>query len=127
MLRLLFSFEGRVNRAKYWLVHIGVALAIAVFWLLIVGTVDFATHDPRQRLAEIRGASLLMALPMFVLFFWSGLAISVKRWHDRNKSGWWVLIGFVPVIGHLWFLIECGLLPGTPGPNTYGANPLAMR
>lgn len=127
MLHLLFSFQGRVNRAKYWLVHIGVVVAIAVLWMLVVGTVDFTTHDPRQRFAEIRGASLLMMLPVAVVFVWSGLAISVKRWHDRNKSGWWVLIGFVPVIGHLWFLIECGLLPGTPGPNDYGPDPLAAR
>lgn len=34
---------------------------------------------------------------------------------------------WVPVIGGLWYLIECGFLPGTPGPNTYGANPLAAR
>ena len=125
MLRLLFGFEGRVNRARYWLFHIGAALAIAVFWILVIGTVDFATHDPRQRFAEIRGTVLLTALPVAIVFLWSALAISVKRWHDRNKSGWWVLIGFVPVIGHLWFLIECGLLPGTPGSNDYGPDPLA--
>jgi uncharacterized membrane protein YhaH (DUF805 family) len=45
-------------------------------------------------------------------------------WHDRNKSGWWVLIAFVPVIGGLWYLIECGFLPGTTGANNYGADPL---
>ncbi len=127
MLRLLFSFEGRVNRAKYWLVHIGVALAVAIFWILVVGTVDVTAHDPRQRLAEMRGTVLLTALPVALFLFWTSLAISVKRWHDRNKSGWWVLIGLVPVIGHLWFLIECGFLPGTPGPNNYGADPLATR
>ena len=127
MLRLLFSFEGRVNRAKYWLVHIGVVAAVMVLWVLVFGAVDFTTHDPRQRISEMRGAILLMMLPVAVVFFWSSLAISVKRWHDRNKSGWWVLIGLVPVIGHLWFLVECGLLPGTPGPNNYGADPLAAR
>ncbi len=49
----------------------------------------------------------------------------MKRYHDRNKSGWWVLIVFVPVIGGLWYLIECGFLRGTPGPNNYGPDPLA--
>ncbi len=127
MLRLLFSFQGRVNRARYWLVHIGVALAVAVFWILVVGTVDVTAHDPRQRFAEMRGTVLFTAPLVAIFFFWSSLAISVKRWHDRNKSGWWVLIGLVPVIGHLWFLIECGLLPGTPGPNNYGADPLKTR
>jgi uncharacterized membrane protein YhaH (DUF805 family) len=53
------------------------------------------------------------------------IAVAVKRYHDRNKSGWWVLIVFVPVIGGLWYLIECGFLRGTPGPNNYGPDPLA--
>jgi len=49
----------------------------------------------------------------------------VKRYHDRDKSGWWVLIIFLPVIGALWYLIECGFLRGTDGNNAYGPDPLA--
>jgi uncharacterized membrane protein YhaH (DUF805 family) len=45
--------------------------------------------------------------------------IGIKRFHDRDKSGWWVLIAFVPIIGWIWYLIECGFLPGTDGPNRY--------
>jgi len=55
---------------------------------------------------------------------WIGLAIAAKRWHDRNKSAWWILIVFVPVVGGLWYLIECGFLKGTTGSNKYGADPL---
>jgi uncharacterized membrane protein YhaH (DUF805 family) len=55
-----------------------------------------------------------------LLLTWPALAVSVKRWHDRDKSGWWVLINLVPLIGMVWTLIENGLLPGTPGPNPYG-------
>ena len=47
-------------------------------------------------------------------------AIAAKRWHDRNKSGWWSLLSFVPVLGPLWVLFELGSLPGTPGKNQYG-------
>ena len=52
------------------------------------------------------------------------VAIGVKRLHDRNKTGWWMLIILLPVIGGLWYLIECGFLKGTTGPNTYGPDPL---
>ena len=48
------------------------------------------------------------------------LAVYVKRFHDRGKSGWWVLIAFLPLIGFFWILIELGMLAGDPGPNTYG-------
>jgi uncharacterized membrane protein YhaH (DUF805 family) len=64
---------------------------------------------------------------VFVVNIWIGLALAVKRWHDRNKSGWWVLIGLVPIIGQLWALIECGFLRGTTGPNIYGADPLLVH
>ena len=60
-----------------------------------------------------------------VVALWISLAVAVKRYHDRNKSGWWVLIALVPVIGGIWYLIEAGFLAGTPGPNDYGPDPLA--
>ena len=59
-----------------------------------------------------------------ILVTWISIAVGIKRFHDRNKSGVWVLIIFVPVIGSLWYLIECGFLKGTTGPNNYGPDPL---
>jgi uncharacterized membrane protein YhaH (DUF805 family) len=56
---------------------------------------------------------------------YSVFAVYAKRWHDRDKSGWWSLIILVPIIGGIWFLVECGILPGTPGANQYGPDPLA--
>ena len=66
-------------------------------------------------------------LVVTIAVFWSGLAIAAKRWHDRGKSAWWILVAFVPVIGSLWYLIECGFLKGTTGPNAYGSDPLTAR
>ena len=43
--------------------------------------------------------------------------LGIKRFHDLGKTGWWVLIGFVPIIGGLWYLIEAGFLPGAKGPT----------
>jgi uncharacterized membrane protein YhaH (DUF805 family) len=60
-----------------------------------------------------------------LLLLWPAVAVSVKRWHDRNRSGWWILINLLPIIGWAWALIENGLLRGTAGPNRFGADPLA--
>jgi uncharacterized membrane protein YhaH (DUF805 family) len=55
-----------------------------------------------------------------LLLLWPALALSVKRWHDRDKPGWWVLVGLIPVIGWLWLVIENGLLRGSAGANRFG-------
>ncbi|MDK1018188.1 MAG: DUF805 domain-containing protein [Actinomycetota bacterium] len=62
---------------------------------------------------------------MYLGTLWAGLAIAIKRWHDRDKSGWWILIGLVPIIGGFWALIETRFLTGTQGENRYGPDPLA--
>ena len=71
------------------------------------------------------------SIPYLVLMFgwivamvWSGVCLGVKRYHDRDKSGAWILIQFVPVIGVFWYFIEAGCLAGSPGPNRFGGNPL---
>ena len=118
MQKLLFGFEGRINRAKWWLWSIVVGVAFGVvsgIATALFGASADGTPSP-VALAVIAVAA--------IAYLWSALAIAVKRWHDRNKSGWWILIGLVPVVGGLWYLIECGFLSGTAGPNKYGADPL---
>ncbi|MDP1750278.1 MAG: DUF805 domain-containing protein [Reyranella sp.] len=122
MQALLFSFQGRINRAKFWLIHIGIDVAFVVITGLTVGGAALSGDVEAARAAM--GTSGAVATLLFIPLVWIGLAASVKRWHDRGKSGWWVLIGLVPVIGGLWFLIECGFLAGTSGPNAYGSDPL---
>jgi len=104
----LLSFKGRVNRKPYWL------FAVAVMILSIVA----AIIDGGADVPVFSGA-------FSILVIWPSLAIGVKRWHDRGKSGWWMLIMFVPVLGFLWTLVECGFLPGTDGPNRFGDAPQA--
>lgn len=99
----LLTYEGRFNRARYWafvLVYVGIAIALNLI------------HE------NLAGLFALVAL-------YPSICVSIKRWHDRDKSGWWVLIGLIPVIGAIWILIECGILKGTDGPNRFGADPLA--
>ena len=126
MVDLLFGFQGRVNRAKWWLV----ALAIFVVEMIVVAAIfggAALSGDPQQMAAAMGGPIAgIVIFVMVVIATWIHIAIAVKRYHDRNKSGWWVLIIFVPVIGGLWYFIECGFLRGTPGPNAYGPDPLAV-
>jgi uncharacterized membrane protein YhaH (DUF805 family) len=124
MTDLLFSFQGRANRAKWWLVALGILVVEVILFAAIFGGAAMS-GDPEQIAAAIGPFASIVIFVFAVIATWISIAVAVKRYHDRNKSGWWVLIVFVPVIGGLWYLIECGFLSGTTGPNTYGPDPLA--
>jgi hypothetical protein len=53
----------------------------------------------------------------------AGPTLGVKHRHDRNKSGWFLLVGFIPLIGAVWLFIDLGLIDATPGLNTHGLSP----
>lgn len=116
---LLTSFEGRINRAKYW-AGVAVLFALAIGATLIDGLLGLSTG------LTVDGESIgILSLIVGLANIYFGFALYAKRWHDRDKSGWWSLILLVPVIGWLWMLIECGFLAGTAGPNRFGPDPLA--
>ena len=112
MLSLLFSFKGRINRAKFWL---GILLLQPLSLLLGSLGVGLIGGVPR----DIIGTITLIAL--YVSF----VALSVKRCHDNDSSGWWMLLLAIPVVGWIWSFFECGCTRGTVGPNAYGPDPLA--
>jgi len=124
MQRLLFSFSGRINRAKFWLVALGMWVVMMVIFAVVLAPV-FTAADPQAAMGSIGAVTGIILLLVYIVALWIGLATQVKRWHDRNKSGWWVLIALVPLVGPFWFLIECGFLKGTTGPNQYGPDPLS--
>lgn len=109
-------------------IHIAVAVAVVVvftiLWSVIPGSIgeDGTFH--------VEGAPsipyIVIGLAYFVFSVWSGLALAVKRLHDRNKSGWFILIQFIPLIGTIWYLVEVLLLKGTDGPNRFGEDPLQL-
>lgn len=125
MMELLFSFQGRINRAKFWLINIAVAVVEIIIFAVLSGGAAMMTGDPEQAMAAMGGVAGIVMIFVFVIAFWISLSLGIRRFQDRNKSGWWVLIVFVPVIGSFWYLIECGFLKGTTGPNNYGPDPLA--
>lgn len=68
------------------------------------------------------GFGLTHLFLFFVFHLIPTIAVSVRRMHDIGKSGWWVLIAFVPLIGWIWYLILC-CTDSQPGDNQYGPNP----
>jgi uncharacterized membrane protein YhaH (DUF805 family) len=125
MTNLLFGFQGRTNRAKFWLVAVAL-LVIEIIVLAVLCGGAMMSDDPQQALASLGPVAGIVLVIFGLAVTWITIAVGIKRFHDRNKSGVWILIIFVPVIGGLWYLIECGFLRGTPGPNDYGPDPLAM-
>ena len=120
----MFGFQGRTNRAKFWLVAFAILVVEAILFAWLGSNVAMS-DDPQEALARMGPVTSIVLLLFGILVTWISIAVGIKRFHDRNKSGVWVLIIFVPVIGSLWYLIECGFLKGTTGPNNYGPDPLA--
>jgi uncharacterized membrane protein YhaH (DUF805 family) len=149
---LLFAFRGRINRAKYWLAILIYTIVWVVFGIvgaILAGGSAVVPLNASTNSGAIVLVGLLFFIPL-VLGVWSGLAIAIKRLHDRNKSGWWLLlfwlapsalnaigqtfasdkaavIGLIALIGvaiAIWGFVEIACLKGTTGPNDYGSDPL---
>jgi uncharacterized membrane protein YhaH (DUF805 family) len=111
---LLTSYEGRINRAKFW-------AAVGVFFVgaIIAVIIDNILGTTIANLPYGYVYILYILATLYCIF-----SVYTKRWHDRGKSGWWTLIMLIPLIGPIWFLVECGILEGTRGANQYGPDPL---
>lgn len=121
---LLFSFEGRIGRAPYWYFVLGATIVFAVL-LAFAGISLFSGVGLDGTPAAVPTAGLAgLLLPVVcIALLWPSLAISAKRWHDVDKSAWWVLIGLVPVVGGLVALVFNGFVAGSPGANRFGHPP----
>jgi len=135
---LLFGFKGRINRAKYWLV----VLIWCIVWAAVAVTMIMSGAS-----TAAAAVALIVLIPTII----SGLAIGFKRLHDRNKSGWSLLLFYlVPLVvvtwanlidagmfqsvlsllGFLfliWAFVELGCRRGSIGGNPYGPDPVAPK
>ena len=105
-------FEGRARRKEYWYFFL--------FYLIIsfiLGIIDAVTGT-YSREAGMGLLGGIFALAMFI----PSLAVSVRRLHDTDRSGWWLLIGFIPLIGAIVLLVFM-VQRSNPGQNQYGAIP----
>jgi len=107
--RFLFSFSGRVERSCYW------QFAVAPFLSFVVLA---SSLDLPVRMGSAGFTIVGLA------FCWITLAVAAKRCHDRNRSGWFLLVGLIPLVGPLWLLFELGIKQGAQGPNRFGDDPV---
>lgn len=106
------TFEGRARRKEYW--YFVLVYAISIGALAIVDGIVGTFSD------EI-GIGLLSGVFVLATFV-PTLAVTVRRLHDTDRSGWWVLLDLVPVIGALVLLVFT-VLDSQPGANRFGPNP----
>lgn len=105
-------FGGRARRAEYWyffLFNILVSIALAVVDGLT------GTLSPELGIGLLGG---IYALAVLI----PGIAVAVRRLHDTGRTGWWVLIGLIPLIGAIVLIVFLAM-DSTPGSNQYGPNP----
>lgn len=140
---LLFSFAGRIGRGRFWLGTIlGLVITMAIIgagaalvpWseVIIKGADGQAITNPDGSYQlDWSNAKLLPGYIAYglslLLGIWIGLAVNIKRLHDRGKAGWWVLLMLIPFAGFIWWLVDLGILEGQPGLNKYGDNPLTPK
>jgi uncharacterized membrane protein YhaH (DUF805 family) len=163
----LFKFEGRINRAKFWLAGLIIVCWMIFLVMLLFVPVGylfgwtqklhvsldniFAVFDPQSYRDVSRSdlGSIIVQAMVLPLVMWVFLATAVKRLHDRDKSGWWIVPFFVlpglykqfedrlpdsyfllPValavfVFMVWGFVEMYFLKGATSTNGFGPNPLA--
>jgi uncharacterized membrane protein YhaH (DUF805 family) len=130
---LLFTYQGRINRAKWWIAMLVYVVATLILFMLLA----------------IPVLGWIAAAVLYVAGVVSGVMVGIKRCQDRGTSGWWMalFIGVPVVLGvftlfleqgstlsivfslagfaiTIWMTVELGCLRGTVGPNQYGPDPL---
>ena len=150
MLEKFFSFSGRLNRKPYWLRTLAL-YAIVIGLAVLAGALGGAlggSGGADQLVSGVGPVIGIVGVVVFVAFAIASLSLSVRRLHDRNKSGWWLLLFILvpyviqtvgaasgePTVAlialgisfaiSIWYLVEVGFLRGTDGSNRFGDDPL---
>jgi uncharacterized membrane protein YhaH (DUF805 family) len=104
------TFSGRAGGTEYW-------------WFVLFGTIVFGLASLLDHAAFGRDA--LFGAICTLVFLMPYLAVAVRRLHDTDRSGWWLLLVFVPLVGNIVLLIWF-CTPSTSGPNRFGPMPVAI-
>ena len=108
-LRNYVNFSGRANRKEFWMF-----VLFAILTTIVAAIIDVATGLFNEEV----GLGLISGI-LQLFYFLPGLSLYVRRLHDLGRSGWWVLLLFVPLV-NIAMLIYIGFFKGTEGPNDYG-------
>ena len=111
------TFKGRSRRSEYWWIQLFLVLTN-----LVVAAIDLALMNGDVDRFIANGGGGIVGLVWILVTIVPALAVLVRRLHDTGKSGWWVLIGFVPFVGTI-VLFVFSVLDSDAGDNKYGASP----
>jgi len=106
------EFSGRSRRKEYWLFML---MTIIVTMVLAAIDITIDTFDYEIGMGTLSGIFIL-------IIFIPSLAVSVRRLHDTDRTGWWMLASVIPIINLIVMVFMC--LKGTDGSNQYGSDPL---
>lgn len=116
-LRKYANFTGRARRKEYWWFQLFVTLLIVV-----LSIIDGMVMMGAERMMETGGFGPLVGIAALGLILPS-IGVSVRRLHDRDKSGWFILVGLIPLIGGL-IMLYWYVQRGTIGENRFGPDPV---
>ncbi|MBK6802517.1 DUF805 domain-containing protein [Novosphingobium sp.] len=114
------DFSGRSRRKEFWMFYLFVM--VVYFVLMTVAGMGMASMTVDPETGELSGGGMSSMMSIVILLFWVAtiipmLAVQVRRCHDQDKSGWFIL---VPIYGIILMFLE-----GTRGPNRFGPDPKA--
>ena len=109
VLKKYVEFSGRARRKEFWMFTLFNGIVMIIL----------------QSLAKIGSIGIVFFI-LYVVYLLAvllpSLGVSVRRLHDIDRSGWWLLIALIPIVGTIVLIVFC-CLDGTPGDNRFGANP----
>ena len=111
------TFKGRARRSEYWFIQL-----FLIITNVAVGAIDLALMNGDVDRFIANGGGGIVGLVWILVTIVPALAVLVRRLHDTGKSGWWVLMGFVPFAGAI-VLFVFTVLDSTPEENKYGLSP----
>lgn len=126
VLKQYVDFGGRARRTEYWmftLFNVIISIVLGLVDGLVLGSGSFATASGAGSVGFSANLGLLGSIYALAVLLPS-LAVAVRRLHDTDRSGWWILIGLIPLVGGIVLLVFF-VMEGTRGPNRHGADPKA--
>ena len=121
-LRRYAEFSGRSRRKEYWMFFLLNLLISLAVWMLLALTF-IAGLSEEAMMTVMTPVFILYAIVALALVI-PGIAVTIRRLHDTDRSGWTLLLALIPLVGAIVLLVfYC--TEGTPGPNRFGADPKA--
>lgn len=130
--RNIFKYNGRASRSEFWWFQLFSVLSFVGIMLVDTVIAGFSGNSGSSGTSGSDNLNIVAAIfaivfglvffVYFIALFLATLSLIVRRLHDSDKSGWFILLSFIPFGGIVLLVFYC--LPGTAGPNQYGPDPL---